>query len=116
MKENQLKKDANSVCEHKDGVLRVDFLVKSTQSQSLSIPKAKESAYSRQKENNHTTYDGHTFQVNKKKIADVVKDWNNEEWTTVQQKKKPPMFGTKENTSEGEKSLGAAKLTRSWHA
>ena len=66
--ENQSKKDANSVCEQKDGVLRVDFPLSSTQSQSLSTPKAKDYAFSHQKENNHTTYDDHTFQVNKKKI------------------------------------------------
>jgi hypothetical protein len=58
------------------------------------------------------------YHNNSKKIADVIKDMDNEEWTTVQQKKRikiPPKFGTKENVTDGKKNLKAAKSKRTWH-
>jgi hypothetical protein len=60
------------------------------------------------------------YQENKKKMADVVKGWENEEWTTVERTKKkktPPMFGTRMVTDSNERnsSLKAAKQKRTFH-
>jgi hypothetical protein len=55
------------------------------------------------------------YQDNAKKIGEVIKDWEDSGWHTVQHKKKiPPKFGTKDIT-EGKKNLKAAKVKRTWH-
>jgi hypothetical protein len=57
------------------------------------------------------------YNNNMKRMADVVKEFENEEWHTVQNKKKPrepPKYGTKDCSTAGKK-LKAAKNKRSWH-
>jgi hypothetical protein len=57
------------------------------------------------------------FQQNSKKVAEVIKDWENEEWQTVGKRRNTrptPKFGTKGEGSGG-KVLKAAKTKRSWH-
>lgn len=61
------------------------------------------------------------YQENKRRVADLVKDWDEQQdWTTVEHKKKkktPPVFGTKAVTavSDGKPTLKAAKEKRTWH-
>ena len=59
------------------------------------------------------------YQENKKKVADVVKRWENEEWTTVERPKKkkaPPLFGTRMIADGDERNyLKAAKQKRTFH-
>lgn len=58
------------------------------------------------------------FQGNKKKLADVIKELDNTEWTTIENKTRraPVMCGAQESSaSNGRKTLMAAKQKRSWH-
>ena len=59
------------------------------------------------------------YQENKKNVADVMKDWENEEWTTVERPKKkkaPPLFGTRMIAHGDERYyLKAAKQNRTFH-
>ena len=57
------------------------------------------------------------YMKNKKKIADIVKCWDDIKWQTIQHKKKtkmPAKFGIL-GKSTGGKLLKAAKEKRTWH-
>ena len=54
------------------------------------------------------------YQLNTKKLLEVIKEWESNDWQTVQKKKKiPSKFGTKDNFTG--KVLKAAKTKRTWH-
>jgi hypothetical protein len=53
---------------------------------------------------------------NNKKVADVIKEWENDDWSVIQNKRKvraPPKYGTKVLTKG--KALKAVKEKRTWH-
>ena len=54
------------------------------------------------------------YQLNTKKLLEVIKEWESNDWQTVQKKNKfPPKFGTEDNSTG--KVLKAAKTKRTWH-
>ena len=56
------------------------------------------------------------YQLNTKKLSEIIKEWESNDWQTVQKKKKnkiPSKFGTKDNSSG--KFLKATKTKRTWH-
>ena len=56
------------------------------------------------------------YQLKTKKLSEVFKEWESNDWQTVQKKKKnkiPSKFGTKDNFTG--KVLKAAKTKRLWH-
>ena len=65
------------------------------------------------------TVDTQRLANNSKKLADIVKNWEDkDQWHIVEHKKKPrpaPKFGTRNATSGTGKSLKAAKDKRTWH-